>query len=407
ATYVPGVRNTDGSCLTNGEVITITASDAPELIVDEVMDATDCETENGSISLQASGGNGEYEYRLSTTDWQDSPLFEGLGAGTVIASVRSGGCETFSEEITIVAPDAPVLSIAEVFNASDCDSDNGAIILSVEGNDDYEFSLDGIDWQETPFFVQLRIGDYTPIVRTLDGNCEVSLAPVEITADNTPQLSVQAVEDASDCGAADGSITLLGIGTTGDLEYQLDGLNWQQDQTFVNLQPGIYFPITRYTDGSCETVGEPIEIFEPTSPVLASTAINDATTCDGTDGSLFITATGGSDVYQYSIDGENWQDSPAFISLGAGEVTPYIRNADGSCVITGETQQISAPEGPQIEVLATVDVSDCGSENGAIILSGSGGTGPYEFSLDDGEWGGPNIVQLPQGTYEPRIRFAD
>lgn len=55
--------------------------------------------------------------------------------------------------------------------------------------------------------------------------------------------------------------------------------------------------------------------------------------CGQSNGSATLNVTGGTGVYQYSIDGTNFQASPVFNNLFAGGYTITVRDAN-NCVAT-------------------------------------------------------------------------
>ena len=57
-----------------------------------------CETANGEVSVEVSGGDGPYQYRLDNGSFQDDPVFGGLEAGTHTIMVQDiNGCLVSSE----------------------------------------------------------------------------------------------------------------------------------------------------------------------------------------------------------------------------------------------------------------------------------------------------------------------
>lgn len=120
-------------------------------------------------------------------------------------------------------------------------------------------------------------------------------------------------------------------------------------------------------------------------------------TCGQSNGSVSITATGGSGGLSYSNDNVNFGSNPNFSGLIAGNYTFYVQDGAGCTV--------SLPV--QITDLSTlVATSDSiptlcnGSSDGSIIISASGGTEPYSFSLDSGSpQNTPIFANLSAGDY--------
>ncbi|MBK9191478.1 MAG: T9SS type A sorting domain-containing protein [Crocinitomicaceae bacterium] len=133
---------------------------------------------------------------------------------------------------------------------------------------------------------------------------------------------------------------------------------------------------------------------------VAGTALSDNANCDAScDGSVVITASGGSGSYTYDI-GSGAQASNTFTGLCAGNYTVTIN--DGSCT---ETVDVAITDPSAIGGSTLVTDATSGS-NGAIDLTPSGGTPGYTY-----DWSGPSsftsssqdISGLSAGMYSVTI----
>lgn len=113
---------------------------------------------------------------------------------------------------------------------------------------------------------------------------------------------------------------------TPPVEFSLNGINWQSDSTFNNLPVGVYW--VKMRDAFCIDSVQ-VNIIQA-RPDLFITNLNntDAGCSGGPDGSITVSATGGNGVYQYSIDGINFQASNLF-NVVAGTYTITIRDGNG------------------------------------------------------------------------------
>ncbi|MFN8243766.1 MAG: gliding motility-associated C-terminal domain-containing protein [Ferruginibacter sp.] len=195
-----------------------------------------------------------------------------------------------------------------------CKGGNGTITVTDPVGPVYEYSIDGVNWQLSPVF-SVPAGTYTVRVRITGtfcgGNTPVTLAdppPIPITANAT----------LAKCkGTATGSIAITApLGT--DYEYSLDnGVTWQSSPVFNNLMAGNYTITLRQISINCTstqtiTVGEPA-LLTATAQVLLPAS------CANNDGSIGITAAGGTPAYEYSIDnGTTWSPSGTIGNLPAG-----------------------------------------------------------------------------------------
>lgn len=130
----------------------------------------------------------------------------------------------------------------------------------------------------------------------------------------------------------------------------------------------------------------------PTSPA----------TFGGTDGSIAVSATGGSGPYTYSINGGSFQSAANFTGLAAGNYTVTVKSSAGC---TGSTTvTVAAPPNPCTGVTITVTATTAnpttaGGTNGSITATGSGGTG-FTYSLNSGAFQATgNFTNLAAGVY--------
>lgn len=116
--------------------------------------------------------------------------------------------------------------------------------------------------------------------------------------------------------------------------------------------------------------------------VTVTGTIVNATTASSTDGSITVSASGGSN-FIFSINGGTFQSSGAFVNLSAGVYTIVAKNSNGC---TGSKQfTISSPNactGVAITVTGTsTSATPCQAANGTISATASGSTG-FSYSID-------------------------
>ncbi len=128
------------------------------------------------------------------------------------------------------------------------------------------------------------------------------------------------------------------------------------------------------------------------------------------DGTITVSAPmGGSGVYEYSIDGVNWQAGNVFNGLAPGNYDVYIRDANATdCFIMLQTVTI-LPAGSLSAQVDHTDVTCFGGDDGSITISNpTGGSGNYEYSIDNINWQTANtFTGLTAGSYTVWMRDAD
>lgn len=125
-------------------------------------------------------------------------------------------------------------------------------------------------------------------------------------------------------------------------------------------------------------------------------------TCRGNDdGRIDIIASGNDYGLSYSLDNANWQESPVFDGLLAGDYTVYVMD-DRACRKSLGVQ-LSEDTSRQILGMSITSIRNvyCGADTtGGIQFTTSGGMTPYTYSLDNSTWiATPSFSGLSAGTY--------
>ncbi|MEO1448188.1 MAG: gliding motility-associated C-terminal domain-containing protein, partial [Bacteroidota bacterium] len=100
-------------------------------------------------------------------------------------------------------------------------------------------------------------------------------------------------------------------------------------------------------------------------------------------GMITVSASGGTQGYQYSLDGINFFSFPIFQSLGAGSYQVTVRDANG-CTETTTVIGITEPNQPLNITVDSLRNTNCNVSLGEIWASFGGGTPGYCISLDGG-----------------------
>ncbi|NJN77676.1 MAG: hypothetical protein HC803_04550, partial [Saprospiraceae bacterium] len=391
-TYNILVRNADGTCVKTygSNPVTITQPTAPVISGISSTDPSNCGVNNGSITISATGASGTLRYSINGGfSFQASNTFNNLAAGSynIVVKYSNNTCSVNGATQVLTAPSAPAISNITSTNPSNCGTNNGTItVTATGGSGTLEYSKDnGVTWQASNVFNSLAAGTYAIKVRYTGGTCTVSGATQILTAPVSPSITNVASTNPTNCGVNDGTIQITATGN-GALQYSINnGTTWQSSDLFVGLAAGTYQIKVRNVDGSCVVTGTPQTLTAPQLPVITNVASNDPSNCGVNDGTITVTATGTN--IQYSIDGgTNWQSSGSFSSLSAGTYNVAVRNNNGTCLVydTGNPVVLEAPNAPSITNIASTNPSNCGVADGTITVSVTGGSGSYQYSIDNG-----------------------
>jgi large repetitive protein len=381
---------------------------------------------NGEIEIiSPAGGSGNYQFSADDgVTWQDNNHFGGMAAGTWMVWIRDRdevSCTMFLGVAEILEP-AELYSELEAFDAGCFNGADGSILVTSAsgGSGNWEFSLDGVSWQDDQLFSSLPAGDYSVLMRDRDFPlCESSAGLVTVGQPEIISLDISAVTGNECFGADNGSITALASGGTPGYTYSL----YNGGVLVETLQPvhpaGAVFSAlpsgNNYRIAVTDTRGcNPAEIAsivvpEPAEIEISSVVPVDVDCYGEESGSITVLASGGTGQLLYSINGNDFLDNGGiFENLPSGLFDISVMDGNGCRRDYGQVE-INSPALLSAQVSAT-DISCFGLTDGTIeILNTQGGTqGNYEYSTDGAVWSAnPLFENLAPGSYNVFIRDAD
>ena len=330
-------------------------------------------SDEGELSISANGGAGiPYSYIANGTE-QQSGDFLSLVAGEYIIQVSdSVGCIGL-DTVTISQPDSLMAEVGTISNVSCLGDINGAVnILASGGVGGYQYILEN-DTTSSDSFTGLAEGEY--LITAIDANG----CTVEVQFSISVDLAIQAeitVETIACNGLANGSLTIETMNTTGTPMFSLDGGPAQSENIFLNLAAGDYSVLIS-DDSGCDAMVN-ATITEPTELLINAEVIADVLCKGENDGQVVLTTTGGTAPYFYQIDGNNTNPD----GLPAGSYNVSVTD-DNGCVAVSQFM-ISEPD-QFLEVAFEVN-------NSEVTINGIGGTEPYLYSFDGGDFTSNNAT---------------
>jgi gliding motility-associated-like protein len=200
-------------------------------------------------------------------------------------------------------------------------------------------------------------------------------------------------------GDSDGIITAQVSGGNGSYTYSIDQLNYTSTQIFSALNENIY-TISYKDDNGC-TTSEIITLNNP-SPININLITKEDISCYGSaDGSIDITATGGTQNTTLPLYNYSWTDTTIGFSSNTEDL--LIINQPGtyrltitdanSCPSSVFIENISEPTEIEGNNNPPVSITCFGASDGIISLVANGGNPPYTF-----DWIGPNAYSNSQNT---------
>lgn len=374
----------------------------PTAIVPTVSASTDISCNgltDGSFTVTATGGDGTFMYSIDGTNFSATNAFTGLSADTYTVTVQDGNGCTATIRQTISEPAALSLQFEAVDITCNGAGDGQIAGIGTGGTAPYEYSLDGTNFQSTAFS-GLTAGNYTLTVK--DANDCKTATTVDITEPAVLTSSITSATDADCNGNSTGSAVLDVTGGSTPYSYSLDGSTFNTSIDLTSLNAGAY-TVTVRDANNCQSTAS-FTITEPDLLGVSLSTVNDASCSGAADGSISLSAAGGTAPYQYSIDGSTFGAADAFSNLPAGNYTLTVQDANGCTASVAAT--VAEPAAIVLS-FTTTDISCNGGTDGEITPTSTGGTAPYEYSLDGTNFQSGAFTGQGAGTYTLMVRDAN
>ncbi len=347
---------------------------------------------NGSATANPTGGTSPFTFLWS--NGETTATISSLGAGNFTVTITDeNGCEA-TGNVTMTAPPALNLSIAQQTNVNCNGAATGAATASASGGSpgyDFSWSNGASGASQTG----LAAGTYT--VTVTDANdCTAS---IQVNISQPPALAgtVTATGETA-VGANNGTASTSMSG--GVAPYDFEWNNSATTSMISNLPPGQYCVTVTDANGctfsGCATVTQ----FGCTGTSSAVSGEN-VTCFGGDDGSATVTASGFEAPLTFA-----WSNGGSGATIGnltAGTYTVTITDANGC---TGdESIEINEPTALSVDLLSQTNLECPGQMTGSISVNGAGGTPGYDFSWSNGS-ANPTIQNLAAGSYEVTVSDA-
>ncbi|MCL6266633.1 T9SS type B sorting domain-containing protein [Flagellimonas myxillae] len=372
----------------------------------ESTDVTCSGLEDGTITVEVSGGTGDIYYAITPNldQFDTVGTFEDLAPGIydVIAQDRNGCFETFQFEILQPEPlQAQAINVMHevCFNSAD-----GEFELDITGGTAPYFSslnsnADTDYIQDQVLFQNLPAGMHVVFVRDAQG-CETNVI-VEINP------GVNLVAEVTPIYECDGNlptnrldIVFEDTSVIADVMYAIDSTDpadLQLTSDFMNIAPGDHFLTIAHANGCINTIDFSITGYEPLTLVLENSNINEIT----------AVAAGGLEDYTFIFDGvDNGTDNTYIINRTDTYVVTVIDQ--NGCEVTMEifmefidieVPDFFTPDGDGLNDTWLPDNLEA-FPNVLMIIFDRYGRELYRMRYGDTGWDGIyNNSELPTGDY--------
>lgn len=273
---------------------------------------------NGSASVNASGGNAPYNYTWTF----GSNTFSGssqqnLAPGTYTITMMDADSCIGTTSITLIDPPLIVISVDNI-TSTDCGASTGsASVSAVGGTGNLSYSWNP-NVSTSASATNLGAGIYTVTVQDANG-CQQS-SQITINTDGGPIIDNIVSINPLCHGQSNGQITVTASGGSGSLTYQLGTNAPQNSNVFENLSAGTY-EITVYDANNC-AISQMVTITD--APVITINTSTDETICIGDSVVLSASASGGTGTLSITWNSDLSGTSP---TVSPNTTTTFIATA--------------------------------------------------------------------------------
>jgi gliding motility-associated-like protein len=186
ANYTIVAKNTSTQCVSAATVAVINAVPlAPPAPTFGAIIQPTCTVLKGTITINTPIGS-TLEYSINGINYQKNTSFNNLSSGTFNFAVRDivTSCISTATAASInPSPVLPTAPIASITVQPSCVISAGTIVISAPAGSNYEYSIDGLQYQTATSYTGLAPNIYTVTVKDLSTSCISSPTILVVKAD--------------------------------------------------------------------------------------------------------------------------------------------------------------------------------------------------------------------------------
>ncbi|HEY1021150.1 MAG TPA: SprB repeat-containing protein, partial [Flavisolibacter sp.] len=338
----------------------------------------------GAASVAAEGGTAPYTYLWS--NGATTAANSDVPAGTYSVTVTdANGCTATASIVLNRQAFNPSVTVT---NVSCFGGQNGSLtVTGSNGVAPFQYSINGSALQTSNTFTGLSAGSYT--IRVVDANGCNGFATKVITEPAAIVLTESSVT-ATCSDQSTGTITYNVSGGAGAVTFTWTGPNGftSTKQNLTEVGTGTY-QVTATDKNGCTVTATS---FVPALPLITVTTRVTNVSCRGeANGAISLAVSGGAGN-GFIFSWNNGATSNEIAGLVAGNYTVTIQDAATGCSLV-QSYTITQPSSLVSMTTTRTNVTGCATL-GAITVTGTGGTAPYQYRLNN-------------GSYQPSSTFSD
>lgn len=373
ATYT--VTVTDSNACFASTTVVVNDNPSPVVTLSSTTNVSCKGGSDGTASVTVAGNAGPFTYLWSPSGGTNDTA-AGLSAGTYAVTVTdTNSCQSVPDTIIVIS-EPSIIDITVNSTSLNCFgySDVNASVTAAGGTPGYTYQ-----WLPSgttgSSITSLAAGTYT--VEVTDANNCVENKQFTVTQPSPLTTLISSVTNVSCFGGNNGSASVTAGGGAPVYSYQWlpSGGNGPVEQ---GLSAGTH-TVTITDFKGCTTV-DSVTISEPAQALTAASTVIPITCLGSTNGSAYVTPSGGTPGYSYQ-----WNPSVSSTNTATG-----LSSGNYSVLVTDtnscQTNIAIYITEPSLLVASLVAVNpSCSQTNGSISAQVSGGTPPYTYSWSTGQ----------------------
>ncbi len=377
-----------GACTAEATFDVPSDGQSPE--IEPEIESSTCSGNNGSITLDVSGGQPPYTYLWGSG--QTTSFLINIPSGDYSVTVTdANGCVT---ELNMDVPNEDfdiALGDTDIEPNTSCKIPNGSLTLDIDPPGVY--SILWSNGSTKSFLLNLAPGDYTVTVSG-GGTCT---AEATFTIDDETVIPVlDYVSEPAYCGEANGSIEIDILDGTDPFSFQ-----WSNGSFFQNLSGLATGNYTLTVTGQVGCTAT-LEVFISDDALNFSVngLVGNVSSCVSPNGEIQLEPDPAENDLPpgmfYNFDWSNGDDSDYISDLAPGTYTVTVSTGKSGCTqeFTFQVEDEAIP--PTANAAATAAI--CGLNNGSVNLTATGINLPLTFLWSNGVKT-EDLANVPPGTY--------
>jgi gliding motility-associated-like protein len=392
------VTVTDANGCYNNQTATITQPSATLSTSVSAMQNVLCYSNlTGSIDLSVNGGTLPYVFV-----WNNGATTEdlsGIGAGSYTVSVTDANGCTATQTIAITQPSAALSTAITSTSPALCYGGNtGTADLDIQGGT-APYTILWSNGSSAQNQTALAAGTYNVQVTDANG-CSSSQSVTISQPQDSISGGVTSVNNVGCFGNATGNIDITIVG--GTTPYTFNWSNGSTNEDQQNIPAGNYSVVV--TDANNCTYSVSAVVGQPVAALSSILSVQQNVNCfNGNNGYATSSVSGGTTPYTYNWS--NGSTSSSIDSLTAGVYELTVTDANG-CTTTDSVEVMQPAAALNASYIMTSAVFCYGGSDGAVDVTVTGGTMPYNYQWSNGTTS-EDLTGVSAGNYTVTVTDAN